>query len=229
MKFTHIIFDMDMTLFDYPSAQLDAFIGCTKETGIRYTKDIHQIYSDCNEHQWRLLEQNRITIDELQINRFMNFLELIERRDIEPEKINKKYTEILETCGYLIPGVQNIVETLAKEYILAIATNGIARVQRGRLKSSGISSYFRYVFISEEMRKTKPDVGFFNVMLKKMGVKSPENVLMVGDSLLADIAGAVKAGITTCWANYSKAPNHTDIKPDYEIFVPEDILSIIKR
>ncbi len=229
MRFTHIVFDMDMTLFDYPAAQLDAFRGCTEPFGIEYTKEIHKIYNDCNERQWRFLEQSRVTMKELQINRFKNFLKRIGKNDIDAGEMNSIYSGLLAEGGHLIPGARETVQRLAKDHILAIATNGSAAVQRGRLGKSGLAGYFKYVFISEEIGQVKPDTGYFDHMVRTMELKPTDTALMVGDSLLTDICGAARVGITTCWANYTAAKNRTEIKPNYEISCPNELLSIIDQ
>ena len=44
----------------------------------------------------------------------------------------------------------------------------------------------------------------------------PKNeVIMIGDSLSADISGGVSYGIKTMWFNYDKIPVSADIKADY--------------
>ena len=61
-------------------------------------------------------------------------------------------------------------------------------MQLSRLKSAGLFSYFSDVFVSDEMGFEKPDSRFFSKCLHRIHFR-PEEVLMVGDSLQADIAG----------------------------------------
>lgn len=227
MNFTHIVFDMDRTIFDYPAAQLYAFKNSMAEVGIEYSEDIHELYNEYNEQQWRLFEQKKVDMENLQINRFKNFLERLGKKSINAVELNRIYIDLLGKGCFLLPGAEKTVETLSKKYPLAVATNGIASVQRGRLDRSGLFKYFRNIFISEEIGCVKPDVKFFNFMIEKLGAVEPKRVLMVGDSLIADISGAVKAGMSTCWANYDSSYNETDVEPDYEIKKPEELLNIV--
>jgi 2-haloacid dehalogenase len=62
--------------------------------------------------------------------------------------------------------------------------------------------------------------------LERAGSPRPEKTLMVGDRLPADILGAERAGIRTCWFNPSRFPNETKIVPDFEIHKLEDVAKI---
>ena len=46
---------------------------------------------------------------------------------------------------------------------------------------------------------------------------SPDEVLMIGDSLTSDIQGGINAGIRTCWVNPAHKTAPAERRPDYEI------------
>ena len=73
-------------------------------------------------------------------------------------------------------------------------------MQLSRLKSAGLFSYFSDVFVSDEMGFEKPDSRFFSKCLHRIHFR-PEEVLMVGDSLQADIAGGAKSGLKTFYSD----------------------------
>ena len=64
----------------------------------------------------------------------------------------------------------------------------------GILDGLGIASQFDSVLISSQVGHAKPDPGIFQVALTRHEV-SPEEVLFVGDTPEADVAGAEGAGI----------------------------------
>lgn len=72
-------------------------------------------------------------------------------------------------------------------------------------------------FLSEEIGAYKDDKDgrFFKRVLESSGVK-PEEILHVGDGL-ADIIGAKRAGIASCWINRTGVTWKDLIKPDYTI------------
>jgi 2-haloacid dehalogenase len=77
---------------------------------------------------------------------------------------------------------------------LAILTNGIKEVQRGRFYLSPIKKY-----------------------IEALGCRDKGKILMIGDSLSSDIQGGVNFGIDTCWVNLSAAKNPTSLRPTYEV------------
>ena len=46
------------------------------------------------------------------------------------------------------------------------ATNGITKIQTGRMANSGIKDYFEHVFISDEVGYQKPDKAFMTPFLE---------------------------------------------------------------
>ena len=59
--------------------------------------------------------------------------------------------------------------------------------------------HLHHLFISEEIGAAKPSPLFFEACLAALAPLQPDEVLMIGDSLTADIAGAKACGIRTCW------------------------------
>ena len=72
------------------------------------------------------------------------------------------YETLLAHGHYFINGAEELLETLYGKYQMYLVTNGTLSVQKGRLKSSGISTYFEDIFISEELGYNKPSVEYFN-------------------------------------------------------------------
>ena len=61
------------------------------------------------------------------------------------------------------------------------------------------------LFVSDKIGAEKPDPRFFTFCLQRSGFPA-EDVLMVGDSLTADIAGAFSVGMDGCWYHPHTAP-----------------------
>ena len=94
-------------------------------------------------------------------------------------------------------------------------TNVTLSVQKGRLKSSGISRYFEGIFISEELGYNKPGREYFDCCFSRIPDFHKETAVIIGDSLTSDIQGGINAGIRTIWFN----PSHektSEIIPDHE-------------
>ena len=68
-----------------------------------------------------------------------------------------------------------------------------------------MTTYFSGLFVSDKIGAEKPDPRFFTFCLQRSGFPA-EDVLMVGDSLTADIAGAFSVGMDGCWYHPHTAP-----------------------
>ena len=56
-----------------------------------------------------------------------------------------------------------------------------------------------FLFFSESIGHAKPSRGFFDACIKAAGAVKPEEIMMIGDALSADIEGAAACGLRTCW------------------------------
>jgi putative hydrolase of the HAD superfamily len=65
------------------------------------------------------------------------------------------------------------------------------------------TDYFDTISWSEEMGVEKPDVRIFQLTLERIGA-APEEVVYVGDSYEADVAGATGAGIIPIHADHRR-------------------------
>ena len=108
------------------------------------------------------------------------------------------------------------LQKLAPKYGLGVATNGPADVQRIKLTVSGVRRFFRVVVASTDVGAGKPDRRIFDVAVAQLGV-GPSDVLVVGDSLEKDVAGAAAAGLRCVWVNRTGAAGDPDHRPDAEI------------
>ena len=120
------------------------------------------------------------------------------------------------------PDTQPALRDLVAGYRLAVFTNGTPDLQREKLALSGLAAYFEAVFVSGELGFGKPDPRVFQAVIERTGLEASE-LVMVGDSLKRDIAGAQQAGIKGVWMDrgYRKPDPH--IIPDARITVLADL------
>ena len=72
---------------------------------------------------------------------------------------------------------------------------------------------FNNIITSEDARSYKPRPEMFHRALREMSVL-PENVIHVGDSLISDVLGAKKLGITVAWINRKQRETSSSVTPD---------------
>lgn len=214
MKF--VLMDCDDTLLDFHKAEALALRRALTEMGVEPTEAVVARYSAINQSMWELLEQKKITRAELLVRRFeILYQELgIEKSSQETQNF---YLKFLSQGHFFMPGALELLEEIWEKYDLYMVSNGTAVVQEGRLKSAGISRYFKGIFISENIGVNKPQKEFFDRCFAMIPDFDPEQAIIVGDSLSSDIRGGNNAGIKTCWFNPKGKPRQEGIRVDYEI------------
>jgi putative hydrolase of the HAD superfamily len=112
--------------------------------------------------------------------------------------IEADYRERLAGCVEADEGVVGLVEGFRTRYLLGVVTNGEGVLQRAKLRAAGLDGYFATVVVSGEERAAKPHAAIFRRALQRLGVAAAE-ALFVGDDPAADMEGAARAGMRTCW------------------------------
>ena len=221
------LFDADGTLFDFELAEATAFKSVFESYGFRCSDEIITLYSSINDKLWKLFETGGISIEGIKTQRFIRLFDEL-NIDSNASDFNEKYVVELGKCAFLLDGARDICEKLtSRRKSIYIVTNGITQVQRTRLSSSLIRDYITDCFISELIGFQKPDARYFEYVLANIPQISKERILLVGDSLTADITGGINAGIDTCWFNEKKTKNLTQTKPTYEISKLSDLIHFI--
>ena len=139
------------------------------------------------------------------------------------------YEALLESGHYFVPGAPELLEELYPRYELYLISNGNLRTQEGRLKSAGISPFFKGIFISEVIGVNKPAKAFFDACFTAIPGFRREDALIVGDSLSSDILGGINAGVRTCWFNPDGIPLSGSVRPDYEIHALGELPALLEE
>lgn len=214
MKF--LFFDLDDTLLDFHKAEAWALRQALSQAGIVPTDAIAARYSEINQRQWELLEEKKLTREQVLIRRFqLLFQELGVHASCEATQ--HRYENMLAKGHDFMPGAPELLELLKGHYRLYLVSNGTAMVQDCRLRDSGIEKYFQGIFISERIGVDKPQKEFFDRSFAAVPDFDPSQAMIIGDSLTSDIRGGNNAGIQTCWYNPKHKPRRADIHVDYEI------------
>ncbi len=224
----NILFDLDDTILDFKKAERAALTQTLKTMNIPVTENALSRYSEHNISQWKRLELGEISREEVKLNRYKLLFDEF-GIDASPEQATAIYEENLCIGHFFIDGAVELIKSLYGKYNLYIVSNGAKRVQDGRLRSAGISGYFKGIFISETIGAEKPSKLFFNYCFERIENFSHSETLIVGDSLTSDIKGGINSNIKTVWFNPLFAENNSDIIPDYEIHRLTDLFVILKR
>jgi HAD superfamily hydrolase (TIGR01509 family) len=93
----------------------------------------------------------------------------------------------------LLPGARRIVQTLSRDFDLAIVTSGNRRRVRRQLRGFNLASYFSACVCSEDTPRKKPHPAPLNLALDRLRA-DPEECVYVGDTA-EDIEMARRAGV----------------------------------
>ena len=212
----NVLFDLDDTLFDFHKAEKIALTKTLVHFGIDPTEETLALYSTINAAHWKRLELGEISREEVKVGRYRELFKTI-GVECDPVKATAYYESMLAIGHYFMPGAPELLEVLYGKYRLYIVSNGTAKVQEGRIGSSGIAKYMDGIFISQILGANKPDKQFFDICFSEIPDFSLSETVIIGDSLSSDIKGGINAGITTVWFNPKGIENDNDIKPDYTI------------
>ncbi len=92
------------------------------------------------------------------------------------------------------PDTLAVLEHWSARLPLALVTNGASRLQRAKLAATDLERFFDVVVVSEEVGAGKPDPAPFHAALRALDA-APDEVVMVGNDVDRDVAGARAAGI----------------------------------
>lgn len=211
-----IFLDLDDTILDFRGGEAHALGRALREIGVEPTAAVLERYHVINMRQWELLEEGKLTRDQVMESRFQILFGELGVEHSGREVCDRYESYLAEEHGF-VPGAPELLKALSAQYALYIASNGSAAVQHRRLEEAGILPYFQGIFISEELGADKPSPAFFQRCFDAIPGFSRETALMVGDSLTSDIRGGINAGMRTCWLRHPGRLPRPDIVPDYEI------------
>ncbi len=197
MKIEHVFFDLDHTLWDFEKNSDLTFHKLFKDYSIDLeVSSFLAVYKPINLKFWRLYREEKISKENLRYQRLKEAFDVV-NYDASDDLINVlaiKYIEIMPNFNHLFVGTFDILDYLKEKYQLHIITNGFEEVQSRKMKSSNIDHYFNQVITSESVGVKKPNPRVFEYALN-IANASKENSIMIGDSIEADIEGALNFGL----------------------------------
>lgn len=210
MPYKHLFFDLDHTLWDFESnarLTLEELHHQLKlaEQGISDFESFFERYNYHNNRLWERYRKGFIKRDELRLKRMrLTLLDFKIGNEALAKTMDTQFLDQLPTRTLLFSGAIEVLDYLReKGYILHLITNGFETVQHNKLKYSGLTPYFVEVITSEASNSLKPHKEIFDYAFKKTGAL-PQQSIMLGDDIEADIAGARNAGIDQVFVNHKK-------------------------
>jgi len=207
----------------------------------------HGVTLDLNDLKRQYLRQHEEeseyaarTLEEIEIRE--SFVKLFDRLGVKPgqqpemEDLVKRFFALEAESWVLLPGIPEMLEQVRdlglKMGLLSNARNDWAvREIMGRL---ALTRYFDVILTSAALGVRKPRPEPFREMLKLLGIEAAEAV-MVGNSMEADVAGAVPLGIKTIRVIFGdnvdelKIGLEVTVDPDITVSAVSDVVPAIKQ
>ncbi len=200
-----VFLDVDNTLICFQKSGVLAVKSTFEKNGINFSEEYMPAFFRTNERLWDLVEKGELTREEMYKIRFTKVIEALGiKTTADTYKMEKDFRHALFDIAEPVDGAKELLEYLSKKYRLCIASNSIYAQQENRLKKVGFYQYFDKIFVSEKVGYSKPQKEFFDGCFAQLDGEKPEEVIMIGDSLTADIKGAREYGMKTIWYNHLK-------------------------
>ena len=161
------------------------------------------------------------------MRRFEQFLAAIGRTDVDAAGMSAAFVDALGRQSIPVEGAVEAVARWSRVLPVVIVTNGIAKVQHGRMDASAFAPYIAGLVISEELGVAKPDPRMLQEGMAVAGVSDVRRALMLGDSLSSDIAAAANAQVDACWYNPNGQRNEKGLPVAYEIRSLDEVDAIL--
>lgn len=230
MKYKHLFFDLDHTLWDYEAnarSSMQHLYGSLglKEKGVHDFDLFYKYYSVHNDKLWEQYRNGLVKQDELRVKRMRLALLDFKIADEElSEKMNVQFLELLPTRTHLFTDcIETLTYLTEKKYTLHLITNGFEEVQHNKLKHSGLTKYFTEVITSETSNSLKPNKEIFEFAFQKSNANPGESI-MIGDNIEVDIVGAMNVGIDQVFVNHNQIEPR--IKATYTVYSLKELENI---
>lgn len=210
MKYRHLFFDLDHTLWDFDTNALETLTDVYKDLALR-EKGVHDFELFCKQYLhhntilWDRYHKGFLSTEELKWKRmWRTLLDFKIGEEALAKKMSDYFLEVLPTKPHLFPHTHEILKYLKeKKYTLHLITNGFEKTQWRKLSHSNLGQYFEEVITSEASNSVKPNKEIFDYALQRTGAALHESI-MIGDNQEADIKGAINAGMDSIFVNHLK-------------------------
>jgi len=229
-KYKHIFFDLDHTIWDFDKNAQEALqelyvLHGLAAIGLPSADIFIETYTRNNHRLWAEYHVGNITKEQLREARFKTtFMELGVQPDAIPVGFEDEYVQLCPTKTNLFPGAHKVLTYLKSKYVLHLISNGFKESTEIKIAGSNISNYFGQIIISETIGINKPDPAIFEHALNLAGAVKQESI-MIGDSIEADVRGAMNFGMDAIYFNPMGVEKPEDVK--VEINSLEELMGML--
>ena len=196
----HIFFDLDRTLWDFDENSKHALQQIIEHYNLIALfgsfDRFHRAYEKHNSRLWGAYGKGELKKEILRYERFNATLRQFGRKDLDLAKdMGTMYVEVSPRQTRLFPMAKEVLSELRHMgYNLHMITNGFEEVQYIKLDNCGLREFFEVIVCSEAVGKNKPALAIYKHALDSANCSS-DSAMMIGDDFIADVSGALNAGL----------------------------------
>ena len=217
-QYTHIFFDLDHTIWDFDTNARETLeelyiLHQLEKVGMPPAPLFIETYTRNNHRLWADYHLGRITKTQLRETRFkQTFIDLGVQPEVMPATFENDYVQLCPTKTNLFPHAHETLHYLQQKYTLHLITNGFKEATELKTAGTDIARYFKNIIISEIVGVNKPHRDIFEHAVT-LACCGKHQCLMIGDSLEADVRGAMDYGMDAIYFN----PHHAEKPHDVPV------------
>ena len=135
-----------------------------------------------------------------------------------------------------IPSAGEMLKSLHDEgFTIALVADGEWESFQNVFRENGLGYCFDAWVVSEVVGLQKPAAIMFETAYEKLGLREADKkrIVMIGNNLKKDIAGANRQGLISVWLDWSPRYFHTveepDWQPDYTVKTPAELYALLHQ
>ena len=195
-----VLIDIDNTILDFTKSADMAIKICSERAGLDLPENYLEVFLAVNDRLWGLLEQRKIEKQDIYDRRWTEIFSIL-KIDEDGKKFEDDFRSTIRDIAIPVDGAEEILRYLSSKYPVYCASNASRERQKHRLSLNGFDKFISGLFISEDIGYQKPAREFFDACISALAPLKKEELVMIGDSVSADIKGAENAGIQSIWFN----------------------------
>ena len=194
MKYSVLLFDLDQTILDTDTNAENALKKLDLPFNFDFTDKRVLHWHHTQQRMWADLELGKLTRQQLVDTRFQTYFDDFNIK-VDSLALEDQFEKTFYAEHALMPHAKELLQQLQGDYQLEIVSNGTRAKQSRILNDAHIRPLFDKMFLAEDLGYSKPDPKFFEKVVSELTPIKKSEMLVIGDSLTADIQGAISSDI----------------------------------
>lgn len=226
MTIRTVLIDIDNTLLDFDKSAEIAMHSTAEKHCVILPENCVTVFREVNERLWRGLENGERTKQDIYDRRWK---EIFDQLGVTADfhAFEDTFRQQMRVTAVPVEGAEDILSYLSEKYPVYSASNASRLQQEARLIKTGLLKHLSGMFTSEEIGFGKPAKEFFHACVSELYPVKPSEIIMIGDSINADITGAKSFGLKSIWFNFYNKKYDNYNFTDFHVTKLEEIKKIL--